>query len=160
MVQKLWPFYWRGWFCLLVELHREGSAPAASAKGFFLKDHMTHFQIMISGIHLKVMSLEKWLWVNQKSPCLYYCFLWFFIHILRQQNTKLRKRITLALANTVYIRINKMYFDCCPLSKYLPMLEDYWYLGFFQSKDVSLAFPIHFYTFLATKIVVVEVLVG
>ena len=29
-------------------------------------------------------------------------FLWFFIHILGKQNTKWPKRITLALANTVY----------------------------------------------------------
>ena len=33
-------------------------------------------------------------------------------------------------------------------------------LIFFKSKHVSLAFPIHSYTFLATRIVLVEVLVG
>ena len=37
MVQKLRPFYWRGGFGLLVELHREGSAPAACAAGLFLE---------------------------------------------------------------------------------------------------------------------------
>ena len=37
MVQKLRPFYWRGGFCLLVELHREGSAPAACAVGLFTR---------------------------------------------------------------------------------------------------------------------------
>ena len=30
---KVRPFYWRGGICLLVELHREGSAPAACAAG-------------------------------------------------------------------------------------------------------------------------------
>ena len=35
VVQKLRPFYWRGGCCLLVELNREGSAPAAWAAGFF-----------------------------------------------------------------------------------------------------------------------------
>ena len=35
MVQKLRPFYWRGGFCPLVELHWEGSAPAACAAGLF-----------------------------------------------------------------------------------------------------------------------------
>ena len=59
------------------------------------------------------------------SRGLYNSFLWFFIHIIRQQNIKLPKKNTLALANTVYIRRNKMYFDCFPLSKYLPMLEKY-----------------------------------
>ena len=59
------------------------------------------------------------------SQGLFNFFLWFFIHILRQQNIKLPKRNTLALANTVYIRRNKMYFDCFPFSKYLPMLEKY-----------------------------------
>ena len=55
------------------------------------------------------------------SPGLYNCFLWFFIHKLRQQNTKLPKKITIALANAVYIRRNRMHIDCFPLSKYLPM---------------------------------------
>ena len=32
------------------------------------------------------------------------CFLWFCMHTLRKQNTKLPKRITVALANTVYIK--------------------------------------------------------
>ena len=31
VVQKLRPFYWGGGFCLLVELHREGSAPSVCA---------------------------------------------------------------------------------------------------------------------------------
>ena len=35
MVQKLRSFYGRWWFCLLVELLREGSAPAACAAGLF-----------------------------------------------------------------------------------------------------------------------------
>ena len=35
VVQKLRPFYWRGRFCLLVELHWDGSAPAACAAGLF-----------------------------------------------------------------------------------------------------------------------------
>ena len=35
LVQKLPQFGWRGEFCLLVELHREGSAPAACAAGLF-----------------------------------------------------------------------------------------------------------------------------
>ena len=30
------PFYWRGGLCLLVELHWEGSAPAACAAGLFM----------------------------------------------------------------------------------------------------------------------------
>ena len=95
------------------------------------------------------------------SRGLYISFQWFFIHILRQQNIKLTKINTLALANTVYIRRNNIYFDCFPLSKYLHMLEKYWYIGFFfQSKGVSWAFSIHFYTFLATRNVLVEVLVG
>ena len=59
------------------------------------------------------------------SPGLYNCFLWFFIHILRQQNTKLTERITCALANIVYIRKNNMYYDFIPLGKYLPMIENY-----------------------------------
>ena len=33
--QKLWRFCWMGGFCLLVELHQEGSAPAACAAGLF-----------------------------------------------------------------------------------------------------------------------------
>ena len=37
VVQKLQQFYWRGGFCLLVELHWEGSAPAACTAGFFFK---------------------------------------------------------------------------------------------------------------------------
>ena len=36
MVQKLWPFHWRGGVCLLVELHQEGSASAACAADLFL----------------------------------------------------------------------------------------------------------------------------
>ena len=36
MVQKWRPFYWRCGFCLLVDLHREGSAPAACAALFHL----------------------------------------------------------------------------------------------------------------------------
>ena len=35
MVQKLRPFYWRSRFCLLMELHWEGSVPAACAAGCF-----------------------------------------------------------------------------------------------------------------------------
>ena len=57
------------------------------------------------------------------SQGLFNCFLWFFIHKLIQQNIKLPKKNTLALAHTVYIRRNKMYFDGFPFSKYLPMLE-------------------------------------
>ena len=63
----------------------------------------THFQIKYT---FESHVLRKWLWVNQMSPGLYKCFRWFFIHKQRQQNTKLPKIITLALANTVYIRIN------------------------------------------------------
>ena len=37
VVQKLRPFYRRGGFSLLVELHREGSAPALCAAGLFLE---------------------------------------------------------------------------------------------------------------------------
>ena len=37
MVQKLWPFYRKGGFCLLVELHWEGSESAAYAAGLFYK---------------------------------------------------------------------------------------------------------------------------
>ena len=37
VVQKWRAFYWRGGFCLLVELRREGSAPAACAAGLFIK---------------------------------------------------------------------------------------------------------------------------
>ena len=94
------------------------------------------------------------------SRGLYISFQWFFIHILRQQNIKLPKRNTLALANTVYIRRNKMYFDCFPLSKYLPMLEKYWYFGFFQSKDVYKVSPYTFTLFLATRNILVEVFLG
>ena len=36
LVQKLRRFWWMGGFCLLVELHREGSAPAACAAGLFI----------------------------------------------------------------------------------------------------------------------------
>ena len=36
MVQQLRSFYWRGWFCLLVELHREGCVPAACAAGLLI----------------------------------------------------------------------------------------------------------------------------
>ena len=90
------------------------------------------------------------------SPGLYNSFLWFFLHKLRHQNTKLPKRITLALANIVYIRRNTMYF---PLSKYFPKIENYWYIGFFQSKDVSKAFLLDFLTFIAIRAVLVEVLV-
>ena len=57
-----------------------------------------------SSIHLKEMRQEKWLWVNQMSPGLYNCYMWFFTHILRQQNTKLPKIITLSMANTVYMQ--------------------------------------------------------
>ena len=35
MAQKFWQFYWRGGFCLFMELHRKGSAPAACAAGLF-----------------------------------------------------------------------------------------------------------------------------
>ena len=35
VVQKLRPFFWRGGFGLLVELHQEGSSPAACASGLF-----------------------------------------------------------------------------------------------------------------------------
>ena len=35
LVQKLQRFCWMGGFCLLVELHREGSAPAACTAGLF-----------------------------------------------------------------------------------------------------------------------------
>ena len=35
LVRELRPFCWIGWFCLLVELHREGSAPAACAADLF-----------------------------------------------------------------------------------------------------------------------------
>ena len=35
MVQKVWSFYWRGLYCLLVELHWERCAPAACAVGLF-----------------------------------------------------------------------------------------------------------------------------
>ena len=95
------------------------------------------------------------------SRGLYNSFLWFFIHILRQQNIKLPKKNTLALANTVYIRRNKMYFDCFPLSKYLHMLEKYWYIGFFFNQRVFLGLsPYTFTLFLATRNVLVEVLVG
>ena len=37
VVQKLRPFYWRGGFCLLVELHQEGSALAACAAGLLVE---------------------------------------------------------------------------------------------------------------------------
>ena len=36
LVQKLWQFCWMVGFCLLVNLHWEGSAPAAYAQGLFL----------------------------------------------------------------------------------------------------------------------------
>ena len=35
VVQKLRPFYWRGGFGPLVELHQEGSSPAACTAGFY-----------------------------------------------------------------------------------------------------------------------------
>ena len=35
LVQNLRRFCWTDWFCLLVDLHREGSAPAACAAGLF-----------------------------------------------------------------------------------------------------------------------------
>jgi hypothetical protein len=35
LVQKLQSFYWRGRFCLMVELHRDGSTPAACAARLF-----------------------------------------------------------------------------------------------------------------------------
>ena len=37
VLQKLRQFCWMGGFCPLVELHREGSAPAACAAGLFIK---------------------------------------------------------------------------------------------------------------------------
>ena len=82
---------------------------------------MTHFQIKYKFENHGLRKMN----MSQTPPCLYNCFLWFFIHILRQHNTKLAKRITQAVANTVYIRRNKMYFDCFPLSKYLPMFKNY-----------------------------------
>ena len=88
------------------------------------------------------------IWVKQSSPGLYIYFLWFFIHILWQQNTKLPKWITLALANTVNKWSNKMYFDCFPFSKYLHILEKCWYIGFFPIKICFLSFP---HTLLAVK---------
>ena len=43
VVQKLRQFYWRGGFCLLVELHWEGSAPPACPAGLFLNKKHSHF---------------------------------------------------------------------------------------------------------------------
>ena len=77
-----------------------------------------------------------------------------YTYVLRQHITKLPKRITLALASTVYKRRNKMYFDCF----YLRKLLIYW---IFSIKGCFLSLPpIHFYTFVATRIVLVKVLVG
>ena len=54
VVQKLPQFYWRGGFCLFVELHQEGSAPAACAASLFtiLLIHMKLSSTIYSNLKL------------------------------------------------------------------------------------------------------------
>ena len=55
LVQKLWWFRWMGGFCLLVELHREGSAPEACAAGLFFFIYIIYETISVISkfYHLK-----------------------------------------------------------------------------------------------------------
>ena len=59
LVQKLRWFCWMGVFCLKVELHRQGSAPAACAAGLFME--------MLNWARLQQIQ-DKWLfWIFKVS---------------------------------------------------------------------------------------------
>ena len=78
MVQKLQPFYLRGGFCLLVELQRGGSAPAACAAGLFevvctqrldsmyveKKNIFLHISVSWQNLHmcLLIIYLKRHIW--------------------------------------------------------------------------------------------------
>ena len=84
LVQELRRFCWIGGLCLLVELHREGSAPAACAAGLFW--FTTHWKnITAIGTILSKSTLPQ-TWTLHKLGCL--CLQFFesmqislFLHI-------------------------------------------------------------------------------
>ena len=69
LVHKVRRFCWMGGFCLLVELHREGSAPAACAAVLFFSTNMVFCKIMPKLGYKNVFTLYFLLKVRLEKEC-------------------------------------------------------------------------------------------
>ena len=63
-----------GGFCLLVELHREGSAPAACAAGLFFRMFSSNQTIFLLHIHFFSLSLYKYIVETLQMFCLIFLY--------------------------------------------------------------------------------------